>query len=54
MHLSPRLGQAENEQSNKQASALDLEGKKLENKLARFLKDKATARKTLQHMLDKV
>lgn len=46
--------QAENEQSNKQASALDLEGKKLENKLARFLKDKATARKTLQHMLDKV
>lgn len=53
-HGLPVAPQAENDKANKAAAAAELESKKLENKLSRYLKDKAAARRTLQHMLEKV
>lgn len=45
--------EAENAKAVKAMSAAEIEGKRLENKLSRFQKDKAVARKAVQQMLEK-
>ena len=52
--LTAHSPQSENDRAFKAMSNTEIEAKRLENKLSRFMKDKVVARKTVQHMLEKV
>jgi hypothetical protein len=46
--------QAENEEDSKAVSNKELEAKKVDNRLSRFLKDRANAKKALTEQVKKV